>query len=112
MEQFRRRTQAFYLPAEVRDHEITPEQETPTPRPGHGTIYIYKSRDMQRQIVWSAKWVDELPDGQMAGVESIEGSRDDVLRWARSRPAAERVIPSEQEPYWTPAPDNDDDIDL
>ncbi|GAA0396980.1 MULTISPECIES: hypothetical protein [Micromonospora] len=112
MEQSRRRTEAFYLPADMRDEEIAPEQVTPSPRPGHGTVYLHKGRSLERRIVWAAKWVDPLPGGHTAGIEEIEGTRDEVLRWARSRPAAALVIPTEQEPYWVPAPDNDDEINF
>ncbi|WP_428964592.1 hypothetical protein [Micromonospora fluostatini] len=112
MEDSRRRTNAFYLPAEMRNSEIAPQQVMPAPRPGFGTVYIHKGRNLDRRIVWAAKWIDELPGGQSAGVEEIEGTRDEVLRWARSRPAAALVVPVEREPYWVPAPDNDDEIDL
>ncbi|MGX4655240.1 hypothetical protein ACWCHM_16215 [Micromonospora sp. SCSIO 07396] len=112
MEDSRRRTNAFYLPEEMRDSKIAPQQVMSAPRPGFGTVYIHKGRDLHRRIVWAAKWVDEMPDGQSAGVEEFEGTRDEVLRWARSRPAALIVVPVEREPYWIPAPENDDEIDL
>ncbi|WP_328343659.1 hypothetical protein [Micromonospora sp. NBC_00421] len=112
MEQPRRRTNAYYLPPEIRDEEIAPAQVITDPRPGHGTVYIHKGRNLEREIVWAATWVDEMPGGQTAGVAGIEGTRDEVLRWARSRPAAALVVPVEREPYWIPAPDNDDEIDL
>lgn len=112
MKDSRRRTNAFYLPTEVRDSEIASQQMVAAPRPGFGTVYIHKGRGLDRRIVWVARWVDEMPDGQSAGVEVFEGARDEVLRWARSRPAAAFVVPVEREPYWIPAPDNDDEIDF
>jgi hypothetical protein len=107
----RRREHAYYLPPEVRDQDIAPEQLFTQPRPGHGTVYVHKGRDLNRRVVWAAVWVDEL-FGNAAGIDQIEGTRETVLAWARSRPAAAHLIPAADEPGWAPMPDADDDIDL
>ncbi|MEV4196723.1 hypothetical protein [Micromonospora globbae] len=107
----RRREHTSYLPPEVRDQDIAPGQLLAQPRPGHGTVYLHKGRDLHRRVVWVAAWIDEIP-GHATGVDQIEGTRETVLAWARSRPAAAHLIPASDGPEWIPMPASDDDINL
>lgn len=64
-----------------------------TPRPGHGTVTVNDLDD-----TWMAVWDDssspeQTEDGApRVRIEDFEGSKEEVLRWARSRPAAEFLI--------------------
>ncbi len=107
----RRRENAYYLPPELRDQEIAPEQLFAEPRSGYGTLYVHKGQDLHRRVVWVATWVDEI-NGHSAGIDQVEGTRDTVLAWARSRPAAAHLMPTAGGPGWVPLPDADDEIDL
>ncbi|MER6589468.1 MULTISPECIES: hypothetical protein [Micromonospora] len=107
----RRREHASCLPPELRDQEIAPEQMFAEPCSGYGTVYVHKGRDLHRRIVWFATWVDEIT-ADTAGIDQVEGTRETVLAWARSRPAAAHLMPAAGGPGWVPLPDTDDDIDL
>lgn len=106
-----RRGHALHPLPEVRDQEVTPEHPLAQPRPGYGTVYLHKGRDLHWRVVWVATWIDEIP-GHHTATAQIEGTRETVLAWARSRPAAAHLIPATGEPGWVPMPDTDDDIDL
>lgn len=87
------------------------------PRPGFGIVYVMPGSPSPRlpeDLLWSAEWIDEFtePDehGEMAGIETFSGGRAEVLAWARSRPAQERMIPIEADPIWVPLPDDDADV--
>jgi hypothetical protein len=47
-------------------------------------------------------------NGEVAGIDSVEGSRDEVLAWVRPRAAAERVMPGGE--GWVPIPHDDDKV--
>jgi hypothetical protein len=87
-------------------------QRVGAPRPGHGTVYVRREGGTPRypEITWAASWIDEYDrpneNGEVYGAEEYEGAgtRADVLSWARSRPAASRLI---GENGWKPLPDND-----
>ena len=76
------------------------------PRPGHGTVYVSEDRDG----IWDGVWDDGYPPeqieegGPIAGSEDFEGSREEVLRWARSRPAAKFLIFSRTTNDYVPLP--------
>lgn len=63
---------------------------------------------------WVARWVDEYGEpgehGEVVGIETFEGSRAEVLAWARAQPAKARVMPVESDPGWVPLPDDDADV--
>jgi hypothetical protein len=65
-------------------------------------------------VTWSATWEDPYDEpnenGEVAGVETVEGNRDDVLAWVRSRPAAGFLMPGAR--GWLPLPERDEDIVL
>ncbi len=107
----RRRENAYYLPPVLRDQEIAPEQLFAEPRSGYGTVYVHKGRDLHRRVVWFATWVDEIT-ADTAGIDQVEGTRETVLAWARSRPAAAHLMSAADGPGWVPLPDADDDFDL
>ncbi|GAB3279389.1 hypothetical protein GCM10027589_05920 [Actinocorallia lasiicapitis] len=73
--------------------ESNPPQPIGTPRPGHGTIY-YNTTD-RAKLIWHATWLDEFPEpdptGAIYGVTSFEGTRDEVLTWIKTQPAARRI---------------------
>ncbi len=70
------------------------EQLLGSPRPGHGRVFVLCDRHGE----WSASWQDDYPDDEVgdaepdAGVEDFEGTEEEVIRWARSRPAEEFFI--------------------
>ncbi|RBJ10484.1 hypothetical protein DRA43_02395 [Micromonospora provocatoris] len=107
----RRCEHASYLAPELRDLGIAPEQLLAGPCSRYGTVYLHKGRDLHRRVVWVAAWVDEI-NGHTAGIDRIEGTRETVLAWARSRPAAAHLMPAADGPGWVPLPDTDDEIDL
>ncbi|TWH69515.1 hypothetical protein JD77_04525 [Micromonospora olivasterospora] len=78
--------------------EAAPEQRIGTPRPGHGTIYVYLSGtgERVRRTVWTATWEDPFDppgeDGEVAGIETREGTRQEILSWVRSQPAATLLL--------------------
>lgn len=88
-------------------------QPAGTPRPGFGIVYVLPPRSTA-DTSWTAQWVDEFaePDehGELAGIEIFDGSRAEVLAWARSRPAQRRLMPVEADPTWVPLPDDDADV--
>jgi hypothetical protein len=59
-----------------------------------------------------ATWIDDYggPNdrGEIAGVTDFEGTRADVLAWARAQPAAYRLMPGEA--GWIALPDDDKDV--
>jgi hypothetical protein len=70
------------------------EQLLGSPRPGHGRVFVLCDRHGE----WSASWQDDYPDDDDgdaepdAGVEDFEGMEEEVISWARSRPAEEFFI--------------------
>ena len=70
------------------------EQLLGSPRPGHGRVFVVRDRRGE----WWASWQDNYPDDEVgdgepdAGVEDFEGTEEEVIRWARSRPAEEFFI--------------------
>ncbi|ASW55093.1 hypothetical protein CIK06_14240 [Plantactinospora sp. KBS50] len=60
-----------------------------------------------------ASWIDDYGQSgdrdEVAGIENFEGTRAEVLAWARTRPAARSVIPGGT--GWMPLPDDDNDDD-
>jgi hypothetical protein len=90
-----------------------PPQRLGTPRPGHGTIYV-SLRDTgvpEPEIVWAAVWEDRFesagPNGEAAGIEEIEGTREDVLAWVRQQPAAAFLLLKETGPISLPERDEE-----
>jgi hypothetical protein len=75
------------------------------PRPRHGTVTVNDHDD-----TWMGVWDDgasaeEIEEGgPVARIEDFEGSREEVLRWARSRPAAEFFIFSRAANDYVPLP--------
>jgi hypothetical protein len=86
------------------------------PRPGYGTVYVHLRNVGERELrfIWAAEWVDGFgkpnTNGEIAGIDSMEGDRDEVLPWVRSRAAAERLVPGSE--GWEPTPQEDDDVVL
>ncbi|MEV0734284.1 hypothetical protein [Polymorphospora sp. NPDC050346] len=107
-----RRAQAFYLPEPDRDGSIAPPSEPRAPRPGHGTVYVCLGMDTRRNPVWEATWDDDPGDGDPPGSHHVDGDRATVLAWARSRPAAARLIATPASPQWRPLPERDEDVDV
>ncbi|MFY1659196.1 hypothetical protein [Micromonospora sp. WMMD1274] len=107
----RRRENASHLPSELRDQEIAPEQLVAEPCSRYGIVYVHKGRDLHRRVVWVAAWLDEI-NGRSTSIDRIEGTRETVLAWARSRMAAAHLMPAVDGPGWVPLPDTDDAIDL
>ncbi|SCL19048.1 hypothetical protein GA0074694_2554 [Micromonospora inyonensis] len=97
--------------------EAAPEQRIGTPRPGHGTIYVHLSGagERERHTVWAATWEDPFDqpgeNGEVAGIATREGSREEVLAWVRSQPAVTLLLAHPDE-GWIPLPANDDDVVL
>ncbi|MFI7216898.1 hypothetical protein [Micromonospora maritima] len=95
--------------------EAAPEQRIGVPRPGHGTIYVSLSGagERERHTVWSATWVDPFDEAgdnaEAVGIATREGSREEVLSWVRSQPAATLLLADPDE-VWVPLPANDDDV--
>lgn len=111
------------MPSSPPRRDYAPELTNPgepqrlgTPRPGHGTVYIHTEGGTPRRpaITYVAEWVDDYgqpnEDGQIAGAARFDGTRQQVLDWARSQPAAQRLIPSGD--TWLPLPTNDTDVRL
>jgi hypothetical protein len=62
------------------------------PRPGHGTVCVNDVDDH-----WMGVWDDPTEQqteegGPIVRIEDFEGSKEEVLQWARSRPAAKFFI--------------------
>ncbi|RNH93508.1 hypothetical protein EEZ25_33235 [Micromonospora aurantiaca] len=72
---------------------------------------MHKGRDLHRRVVWVATWIDEIT-GHTTGIDQLEGTRETVLAWARSRPAAAHLITAAHGSGWVPLPDSDDDVEL
>lgn len=61
------------------------------PPDGTGTVFVNHCDDQ-----WTAVWQDESP----TNMDSVDGTKDEVLAWARSRPAARHLVfSSETEDY-------------
>jgi hypothetical protein len=78
---------------------VAPAEPLGKPRPGHGTLYVNPASKIFTDSEWYASWEDDYPKseievhgGATAGVDSISGSEEDVLRWARSMPAKKHLI--------------------
>ncbi|MEV0611114.1 hypothetical protein AB0I61_32685 [Polymorphospora rubra] len=106
-----RRARAFYLPEPERNGFVAPPSEARAPRPGHGTVYVCLGKDAQGRLVWEATWDDEPGDGGPPGSQRFDGDRAAVLAWARSRPAAARLIATPERAHWRPLPISDEDGD-
>ncbi|WP_344128934.1 hypothetical protein [Luedemannella flava] len=104
----RRRKGAYYLAQDGQRAVIAPEQRFGLPRKGHGTVYVCESRDVNRQIVWTAEWIDEYEqpdaDGCTVGIAKFEGDFEAAARWARTQPAASWLMASRSTPAWSPLP--------
>jgi hypothetical protein len=80
------------------------EQLLGSPRPGHGRVFV----NCNRQGEWWASWQDDYPEDEVrdgepgAGVEDFEGTEDEVTRWARTRPAEEFFIFSDEANAYLP----------
>jgi len=80
------------------------EQLLGSPRPGHGRVFV----NCTRQGEWWASWQDDYPDDEVrdgepdAGVEDFEGTQDEVIRWARTRPAEKFFIFSDEAHAYLP----------
>jgi hypothetical protein len=80
------------------------EQLLGSPRPGHGRVFV----NCIRQGEWWASWQDDYPydeirDGEPdAGVEDFEGTEDEVISWARTRPAEKFFIFSDEANAYLP----------
>jgi hypothetical protein len=80
------------------------EQLLGSPRPGHGRVFVLCDRHGE----WSASWQDDYPDDEVgdgepdAGVEDFEGTQDEVIRWARTRPAEKFFIFSDEAHAYLP----------
>ncbi len=77
---------------------VEPARPHGKPRPGHGILYVNPASDLP-DSEWSASWEDDYPvteiaahGGATVGTDYIVGSEDDVLRWARTRPAKKHLI--------------------
>lgn len=75
------------------------------PRPGHGTVLVNDHGG-----TWSGMWDDSASADQEGGPvvrgEDFEGTKEEVLRCARSRPAAEFLIFSRAANDYVPLPRN------
>ncbi|WP_406106500.1 hypothetical protein [Micromonospora globbae] len=97
--------------------QAAPEQRIGVPRPGYGTVYVHLSGtgERDRRTVWTATWEDPFDppgeNGEVAGIATHEGSREEVLSWVRSQPAATLLVADPDE-GWIPLPANDDDVVL
>ena len=82
-----------------------PEPAVPPgkPRPGHGTVCVNDHDD-----IWMGVWDDPTEQtaesGPIVRMEDFEGSKEEVLRWARSRPAEEFFIFSRTANDYVPLP--------
>jgi hypothetical protein len=80
------------------------EQLLGSPQPGHGRVFV----NCNRQGEWQASWQDDYPEDEVrdgepgAGVEDFEGTEDEVTRWARTRPAEEFFIFSDEANAYLP----------
>jgi len=80
------------------------EQLLGSPRRGHGRVFV----NCNRQGEWWASWQDDYPEDEArdgepgAGVEDFEGTEDEVTRWARTRPAEEFFIFSDEANAYLP----------
>ena len=84
----------YYLPEGT--PPATPAAPPPAPRPGHGTVWI--------NTVEPDRWVASWQDGD--GLEDFDGgTREQAIAWARSRPAAGRVIWSRAADDYVPLDD-------
>ncbi|MFD1323532.1 hypothetical protein [Micromonospora sonneratiae] len=102
MSEPKRRKYADYLPAELREQAI---EAAPfgTPRPGHGTVYLYPLPDGTTWLgTWSDEYPEPTPNGERVGQEMYEGTRDAVVAWAKARPVTHRLIFSPDDDSYRP----------
>lgn len=110
-----RRMRSRYTPTDE-SWIVPPPQRYGTPRPGHGTVYLHLGHDTTREhgLVTVAEWHDAFPqpdrNGALFGHDVIQGSRDEVLAWVRSRPADAFLMFSREQEDWVPLPADDDQI--
>jgi hypothetical protein len=69
-----------YLPDDDKP-PLPPDWDQP-PRPGHGAVHVLLDQDTGE---WEATWYDRR-------YTETSGTKDDVLTWARSQPAAKHVL--------------------
>ena len=80
------------------------EQLLGSPRPGHGRVFV----NCIGQGEWWASWQDDYPEDEVrdgepdAGVEDFEGTEEEVIRWARTRPAEKFFIFSDEANAYLP----------
>lgn len=96
--------------------QYVPEKEKARPlgkpRPGHGRVLILPGKDPDD--FWWGSWQDDYPrqeiveGGPIAGVEDKYGTREEVLEWARSRPAKKHLISSAEADGYVPLPPGPD----
>lgn len=115
MENERRPIARHYTSAPL-DHFVNEPQRHGSPRPGHGTVYVKAEGGAPPYpaITYAASWIDQYdrPNerDESFGAEDFDGTRAEVLAWARSRPAAQHLLAGEHE--WEPLPDDDNDVRL
>jgi len=70
-----------------------PEPAVPPgkPRPGHGTVTV-TDHDGEWMGVWNDSTERIAEADPIVRIEDFEGSKEEVLQWARSRPAVESFI--------------------
>jgi hypothetical protein len=67
------------------------------PRPGHGTVFVMRMRASE----WTASW----HDAEVNALSEIWGFEAEVLAWARTRPAAEKLVFDWNRETYIPLPD-------
>ncbi|WP_067477762.1 hypothetical protein [Actinomadura hibisca] len=86
--------------------EVVPVGE---PTPGRGTVFVQKFSDGTWHGSWQENYEVPREDGAVAGVADCEGTEGEVLRWARSRPAARFLIFSVPDGDYVPLAGVEDD---
>ena len=74
------------------DEPLARPTSAPTPAPGTGTVFVPSDGDGD----WAASWQSG------AAIENFAGTEDEVIAWARSRPAVKRVRFSREHRDYTP----------
>ncbi len=75
------------------------------PRPGHGTVFVLRLSEGE----WQGSWQDP----EASDCDDVEGTKVEVLAWARSCPAARWVVYSHlREEYLDLPADDDFDVGL
>jgi hypothetical protein len=105
-----------YLRDENRKVPGNAPQKVGVPRVGHGTVYLNVGRDEFGEYIWTGVWIDEFDepdaDGALFGSKKVAGSRDEVIAWVRSQPAASHVVLNPRAREWSPLPENNTDVEL